>query len=244
VSSNVVDPQGRSVAFVGSIMEHNAEAILSVRLKLQDRVIQEIEQIMVHNPQGATAWDSRTLPGTRAYTTAGWNDTLTPADRSPRDRMLAIANSYFSAIQGGEATPAPIAPGCYRIENGEVTAGAPKTGLDAPRATDPNAVAGQTCAEQLGVKGLFVFNNELRDRRFSVVDEEKGIVFSHVFFDHAGKYTTMTAPDGTQRPVGLRVALPNTLAIHEIFWIKNGLIQHVAASILVVPYGMPSGWEN
>jgi hypothetical protein len=89
----VVDPQDHSVAFVGTIMEHNAEAILSVRLKLQDRVIQEIEQIMVRNPQGAAAWDSRAPSGIRATTTVGWNDALTPAQRSPRDRMTAIANT-------------------------------------------------------------------------------------------------------------------------------------------------------
>jgi hypothetical protein len=105
-------------------------------------------------------------------------------------------------------------------------------------------VATQTCAQQLSVKGFFVFNNELRDRRFLVVDEENGIVFAHVFFDHAGKFTESVLPDGTRRPVTGRVALPSTLAIHEMFWIKNGVIQHIAANLLGVPYGMGSGWEK
>jgi hypothetical protein len=241
------DPRGHAVGFLGTIKERDTKSILSVRLKLQDRVIEEIEQIVLRNPEGAAAWEERVQPGKRAYTTDGWDASLTPSERIPRERMIAIANSYFSSIQGGAATPVPFAPNCYRIENGEVTSGAPQTGPDAPKQTGAvfiNSVATKNCAEQLSVEGFFVFNNELRDRRFLIVDEEKGVVFAHVFFDHAGKFTHTSLPDGTKRAINRRVALPSTLAIHEMFWIKNGAIQHIAASILSVPYGMRSGWEK
>ncbi|ATE65705.1 hypothetical protein CMV14_15920 [Rhizorhabdus dicambivorans] len=243
-----VDAKGHSVAFLGTVKERDTKSILSVRLKLQDRVIEEIEQLVVRSPQSAAAWDQRVQPGARTYSTQGWGDTLKPSERVSRERMVAIANSYFSSIQGGSATPVPFAADCYRIENGEVTSGAPKTGADAPvqtgRAVFINSVADRSCAEQLNAKGAFIFNNDLRDRRFLVVDEETGTVFTHVFFDHAGKFTERTLPDGTKRPISSRVLLPGTLAIHEVFWIRNGVIQHIAANILSVPYGMSSGWEN
>ena len=249
----VADPQGHSVGFLGTIMERGHESILSVRLKLSDRVIEEAEQIVVRERPGydlddPAAWDARAQPGSgRAYTNADWNDTLKPSERVPRDRMIAIANSYFSAIQGGAATPVPFAPNCYRIENGIVTSGAATTGLDASKTPGLGDTEREHCAEQLSIKGFFVFDNELRDRRFLVVDEEKGIVFTHVFFDHAGTAKFRMDRNGNKIPMnggGHGGDLPNSIAINEIFWIKNGVIQHIAANIVTVPYGMPSGWEQ
>lgn len=248
----VVDPQGHSVGFLGTIMERGHESILSVRLKLSDRVIEEAEQIVVRKRPGydlddPAGWDQRMQSGSgRAYSTAGWNDTLKPSERVPRDRMIAIANSYFSAIQGGAATPVPFAPNCYRIENGVVTSGAAATGPDASTGVATSEFARRHCAEQLNIKGFFVFDNEVRGRRFPVVDEEKGIVFAQGFFDHAGTAKFHTDTNGNKVPMGGGGGgdLPNSIMINEIFWIKNGAIQHVAANIITVPYGMPSGWEK
>ena len=248
----VADPQGHSVGFLGTIMERGHESILSVRLKLSDRVIEEAEQIVVRKRPGydlddPAGWDERMQPGSgRTYTTADWNDTLKPSERVPRDRMIAIANSYFSAIQLGAATPVPFAPNCYRIENGVVTSGAATAGPDASNGLASSEFARRHCAEQLNIKGFFVFDDEVRGRRFSVVDEEKGIVFTHVFFDHAGKAKFHMDSSGNKVPMnsGGGGDLPNSILINEIFWIKNGVIQHIAANIITVPYGMPSGWEQ
>ena len=242
----VADPTAQSVGFHGTFKERGQSSILSVRLKLVDRLIVEAEQIVVRrNEAGAAAWDERMEPGKRAFTNATWNDTLKPSERVSRDHMIAIVNSYFSSIQGGAATPVPFAPDCYRIENGYMTAGAPETGADAtimPGA--PAAHSREHCTEQLGVKGFFVFNNQLRDRRFLVIDEEKGIVFSHVFFDHAGIDRFRTGPNGEKQQISPRVGLPNSLHIHEMFWIKNGKIQHINANLNSGFYGMSSGWED
>ena len=105
-----LDPTAHSVAFFGTVKERDTKSILSVRLKLQDRVIKEIEQIVVRNAHGAQSWEERVKPGARAYTTEGWDAVLKPSERVSRDRMIAIANSYFSSIQGGSATPVPFAP--------------------------------------------------------------------------------------------------------------------------------------
>jgi hypothetical protein len=239
----VVDPASHSIAFLGTIKEGNADAILSVRLALQDRVILEIEQIVLRNREGAAAWDSRAPSGVRAASTADWNAVVPTAERVPRERMIAIANSYFSALQGGAATPVPFAPDCYRIENGRFVSGAPNAGPDAPGNgpsvpnTGPAAGIGAgfssaTCSAQLAVKGRFAFNTDLRDRRYPVVDEERGIVFTHVTFDHSGK--ACLSGGGCMA----------SLMINELFWIKNGVITKIAVNTLIVPYGMKSGWEK
>jgi hypothetical protein len=248
----VADPQGHSVGFLGTIMERGHESILSVRLKLSDQVIEEAEQIVVRKRPGydlddPSGWDDRTKSESgRTYTTAGWNDTLQPGERVPRDRMIAIANSYFSAIQLGAATPVPFAPDCYRIENGVVTSGAAATGPDGSNGVASSEFARRHCGEQLNIKGYFVFDNEVRGRRFPVVDEEKGLVFTQVFFDHGGTARFHTDSNGNKVPMsgGGGGDLPNSILINEIFWIRNGVIQHVAANIITVPYGMPSGWEK
>jgi hypothetical protein len=246
----MADPQGHSVGFLGTIMERGREAILSVRLKLKDRVIDEAEQIVVRIQPGyfiydPAGWDKFTQPGSgQTPTTADWNDTLKPSERVPRDRMIAIADSYFSAIQGGAATPVPIAPNGYRIENGTETCGVATT---APDGSKGPGSPRQPCAEQLSIKGYSPYDNEVRGRRYLVADEEKGIVFSHVFFDHAGTAKFRMDRNGNKVPIAggsSGADWPNSLAIDEIFWIKNGVIVHIAANIITVPYGMPSGWEN
>ena len=247
----MADPQGHSVGFLGTFMEQGHESMLSVRLKLSDQVIEEAEQIVARAGSGISiddpaGWDERTKPGSgRTYTTADWNDTLKPSERVPRDRMIAIANSYFSAIQGGAATPVPFAPNCYRIENGSVTSGAATTGPDVWKSPESGDHHRDYCARQLSVKGFFAFVNALRGRRFLVVDEEKGIVFTHVLFDQAGTAKFHMDRNGKKESLsGHGVDLPSTLSIDEIFWIKNGVIQHIACNIVAVPYGMPSGWEK
>lgn len=45
-------------------------------------------------------------------------------------------------------------------------------------------------------------------------------------------------------PIPPRVRLRNSLHIHELFWIKNGVIQHIGANPNVAFYGMRSGRDK
>ena len=68
--------------------------------------------------------------------------------------------------------------------------------------------------------GLLHFVTRIRDRRFVAVDEERGIVFSFVFFDHsAGETRTFQTPDG--RTVTAGPAQPWTWGIAELFKVED-----------------------
>jgi hypothetical protein len=87
------------------------------------------------------------------------------------------------------------------------------------------------------------FVHRIRDRRFVAVDEERGIVFSFVFFDHPGGATrNFTTPNG--RAVTAGPAQPWTWQIAELFKIENGQIRQIEAILERSPYGMNSGWSS
>ena len=83
---------------------------------------------------------------------------------------------------------------------------------------------------------------DIRDRRFPVIDEERGLVLSFVFFDHAGKITSATLKDGTQMKISAPYNRPFTWEIAELFKIKNGKIRQIEAVLVASPYRMKSGW--
>ncbi|ATE65707.1 hypothetical protein [Rhizorhabdus dicambivorans] len=253
----VVDVPGQSIAFLGTIGERKGEVVVSIRLKVKGTVIQEAEQMVMRTPEAAALWDTRAPGELRAASAAKWNDIVPDAKRTSREQMMAIADSYFSTLQLGASTPVPFARDCYRIEHGRFTAGTPSSGPDAPGNAPqipglgpPRAAqagpAGQTespgqvsfssksCGDGIFRNPTFRVNTEIRDRRYLAVDEEKGIVYAVAMFDHSGK---ICAADATRCGV-------ETLIVHELFWIENGMLTHIAANYVHVPYGMKSGWED
>jgi hypothetical protein len=75
------------------------------------------------------------------------------------------------------------------------------------------------------------------------VDEERGLVYTGVYFDHDAVLRTYQIKDG--RTVTVRNTAPWTWAIHEIFQINAaGQISQVEAILLAVPYGMRPGWTT
>ncbi len=99
-----------------------------------------------------------------------------------------------------------------------------------------------SCLEQFQ-SGLIHFVTRIRDRRFVAVDQERGLVFSFVFFDHAaGETRHFTAPDG--RPVTAGPTTPWTWELAEMFKIEKGKIRRIEAILDRAPYGMGSGWST
>ena len=84
----------------------------------------------------------------------------------------------------------------------------------------------------------------LRDRRFPVVDEKRGLVLDIIRFDHSGKNKTTVWNDGSVHPVNTPFDEPFSFQIAELFKIKDGKINRIEALGLNVPYGMPTGWST
>jgi hypothetical protein len=84
------DPTSGQVAVWAVLDESSASVLLSVRLKVLDQRIHEIETVVAR--KGSHALFS---PDTFASLPSVFQDVLDPGQRAPRERMIAIADGYF-----------------------------------------------------------------------------------------------------------------------------------------------------
>jgi hypothetical protein len=175
-----------------------------------------------------------------------------PADRVSRSELVRVANMYFSGMQQNDGKGEyPFADDCHRIENGVDTTDAKSVaGRNGgpPRTVklDPKTSTGYdsmwTCREQFE-SGLLHFVYRIRDRRYLVVDQERGLVLAFAFFDHpAGKTRDFQTPDG--RKVSAGPQQPWTWEIAELFKVEKGTLHEIEAVLQRAPYGMISGWSS
>ena len=225
----ISDPQTGAAAFMGTIRESGREAMLALRLKVEGRKISEIEAIISRTAGGANSFGVK-FEDLRAEPIFG--ETLTPAQRRPREQLIATANSYFEGLEQATGKITPFEPQCKRRENGNTTA-------NNPNAT--NAMGKLSCGAQFDT-GFSPFITEVRARRFPLVDEEHGLVLAFLSFDHSGRIKTVQRTDGTIAKVGPPFDTPYTFLIAELFKIRDGRIAQVEAVLLPTPYAMPSGW--
>ena len=81
----------------------------------------------------------------------------------------------------------------------------------------------------------------VRERRFPIVDEERGLVYAIVFFDHAGTVRTVKMANGTSFNVPPPYDTPYTFLIGELFKIKNGRIHQIEAVLPSIRHAIRLG---
>jgi hypothetical protein len=234
----VDDSRGAQVGFFGTIHENGTPAILAVRLKIEGRRISEIETVVAradaggsHGERGARELEKAAGPH------PSFLSTVPVAQRASREALVRTANMYFSGLERDDGQGVyPFTDDCNRIENGEQTTNHPTPG--AAQRFDVSALG---CKAQFET-GFFHFVTRIRDRRFVVVDEERGMVLAFAFFDHAGNARPRTGPGGAALPAG--PARPFTWEIAELFKLENGKIRQIEAVLDQCPYGMGSGWSS
>jgi hypothetical protein len=220
------DPSSGEVAFYGVVDETVAASPFALRLKVVRGRISEAETIIAR-PQEAG------VPFVKARLTARpeMNEMLSPAERTPRAQMIAIANGYFDTLQRNDGRlHTAFEDDCNRREDGMQT-------TNHPNPEYPNMSLG--CAAQFKL-GIYRYDDELRARRFPLVDEERGIVLAAGFIDHSGHLGEYTLTDGRHATSVYR--RPHSFCLLEAFKIRRGKIQAIEAVFTTVPYGMPSPW--
>ncbi len=222
------DPQAGQVMFMGVMEENGAPVIFCSRLKIELRQITEIEAIISRKEPGSLARPENLVQPAPVFT-----ETVPLAERRSRQNMVAIANSYFNAIEKGHASYVPFDSHCNRIESGVQTTN------NAALATNPGSVLGLGCADQIKTRN-FQPDTLIRNRRFAVIDEERGLVFVLGFFDHDATLRSYTLADG--RSAKQTRTAPWTWEIAEMFKIQDGKIMRVEALVNPAPYGMKDGW--
>ncbi len=227
----VEDPQSRQAAFYGTVKENGATALLGVRLKETGRRLAEIETFVVREATGIHGRFAALVEADPV-----WARSIPLSERSSRQAMIHVANQYFEGILQGNGDIVPFAEDFTRIENGLQTAG--PAAASARPAPSP--------AAQFSSK-RFNYIHEITDRRFLLVDPERGIVYAVVMFQHPGNIKTdLFASGAAGTGAGSRrfslASYPNTTEIIETFKIRGGKIQGIFAYVSLLPYRQRPGW--
>lgn len=225
------DPRTGQVSWFGVIEEHGNPAIMALRLKIEGGRIAEVEQVVTRRVENSPFPSIETYVTPRPIMLAD-----VPADRrTPRERMISLADGYFDTLQLNDGTIlTKFSDDCDRVENGLQTTRNAAAFPDYP-------IAQFGCREQFE-KGQYRYDDRLRERRFPLVDEEKGVVVAGGFIDHMGKTVDFTWTDGT--PVRSFYTFPHSYYLLEAFKIFDGEIAAVEAVFIDVPYHMHSPWTE
>ena len=186
-----------------------------LRLKVQGRAITEIETIKANQGDAGRLWDPDRLTEVSPY----FQQSIREAERDSYYDLIGAAESYWRAFQTN-GTPkyhrARLLVDSRRFENGLQTTGLVRNGVfnDTARGFD---------------EGRFL-NRNIWDRRYPVVDEERGVVLSIVRFGIKGDAKSEST------------ATTNDRLVAEFFAIKSGYIQEIQAVLFNLPDAKPTGW--
>ena len=221
------DVQTGQVGLFGTVTETHDTSAFTLRLKVDDGRIAEVETLVVRDADSGIKF-----PNPKFERKPVMNEILPAAQRVPRARMISIADGYFDTLQLNDGTLfTQFDPDCNRVENGVQTTNNPDLQMI--------SVAALGCEAQFKL-GNYRFDDRLRARRFPVVDEERGLVLAGAFIDHSGRLGKYRRTDGTE--VESPIRRPHSFMLLELFKIKNGRIQQIEANFVTVPYHMPSPW--
>ena len=217
----LADPYSNQAGFIGVVMENGAPKLLALRLLIKDGRIREIETIIARS---GLLGDFPAETSTRQAKPI-WSETLKPTERSARLAMVAATNQYFEGMEQNTGEVVPFDASCNRTENGVQTTNNPS--LKPPPGVPPAAggvnIGAMGCKEQFNLGGVNIYSTP--ERRFWMVDEERGLVLGVFMF------TIKSA----------HAAIP----IAELFKVKNGRLYEIEAVGVMgtgLPYGARSGW--
>jgi len=181
------DPQSGQVGGLGLVEQRGQLAYFALRLKIVDGKITEAETLTNQpdpgKPPSPAAGDPKQL---QHY--AVMEQVLPLAQRTPRLRMIDLANGYFSTLQLNDGKLfTTFSDDCRRQENGFESAGNPQ--FDRPEGK-------LSCGDQFKT-GTFIFDTAVRDRDYVLVDEAHGLVLARAFIDHNAAATQDHLADGS-----------------------------------------------
>jgi len=198
------DADSGQAGYFGTLEEMTGVAIVTLRLKVEDRKITEAEWVL------SRKGDPGLGPLGGGQANAAYNDVdyllahapgerVAPkAGRVSRADLIAIANSYFDGLSAHDGKLIIAYPGCVRIENGALTT---QRSLPAGGESD--------CTSEGAMANIFA----VTARRYPIVDEEAGVVLGLALFE---------------RKPG--VAMRRNL-LAEWFYIEQGKIRSIYAAM-------------
>jgi hypothetical protein len=185
-------------------------------LRVRSAARPEVELIVAREGEASLAPPS--IPLKRD---ARFGQVVPEGKRTSAAQMITIAEAYFDGLESDSGSAIPIVATCERVENGVQTTHSPRfTNLDC-NSMEP-----------------FAYITEVRDRRYPVIDEARGVIVGFAAFNiPGGDYKRVVNGQETTRHYE-----PRSLFLFEAFRIVDGKIEQIEATMRNVPLGASSGW--
>jgi hypothetical protein len=215
------DPATGQIGIYTSVLQRQTQGFLAVRLRVRDRHITEVEQVIA-TKRNVSAPPVPMGDALQYHRDPAMGAAIPEAQRLPRAQIRKLADGYFSTLQynTGEIRGTRFAAGAVRHENGM-----PYTDLEK------------------GFKsGRYRYNNRVRDRDCFLVDEERGFTMCRGFIDHKGVLDEYRMTDGTLARSNYQE--PQSWGFLEAFKIDKEGIVAVESVFSAVPYYLRSGWTR
>jgi hypothetical protein len=218
----VADAETGNAAWFGIVEEHGNPAYLAMRIKVEDDEITEVETVVNRAPDGLPKPFGN--PDDVVHDPA-FNEVLTPEQSRPRARLVAVTDGYFNTVELNDGDVfTQFSDECGRLENGiSTTAGGGAANI------------ARGCENQFKL-GIYKINKRIRERRYPIVDVERGVVVAAGFFDHANEFDHYLLTDGREMRTALK--WPNSITLLEAFKIVDGKIYRIEAVFTYTPYFM------
>jgi hypothetical protein len=192
-----------------------SKTMFTLRLKVANGAITEVETIKANKGEADGLWDENRLKEVPPE----FQLSIREAERDSYYDLIAAAESYWRAFQTNGSPAyhrARLLPNSVRFENGLQTTGLVRDGVfnDTAKGFD---------------EGRFASRN-IWDRRYPVVDEERGVVLSIVRFGLKAGAKSQSA------------ATANDRIVAEFFAVQHGYISAVQAVLFNLPDAKPTGW--
>ncbi|MBO9604168.1 MAG: hypothetical protein J7496_16830 [Novosphingobium sp.] len=222
----LADAETGNVVWFGTIWDHDEPAFGAIRIAAPDGKIEGIEVVA-----GRKSWPIPFGDPKAFAVSSSMTKPIAAADRRPRQRLIDIADAYLATKQANDgALLADFAPGCAMTENG-----VPVTGVESdyvPKAGDCAAVFKE---------GLFAPVAHIRDRRFPVVDPDRGLVLAISVQDIPARDPNFFTTGG--KPAKMKRDYPMSRLVAELVRIEGDKVVRSEAVVTSLPYRMPTPWK-
>ncbi len=217
------DTERGEVAYWGVVEEIRGPSLLGARLRIEGNQLSELETLLV---RGGAYFEPQVIEAR----TDRLHEVLAEEERGSRAALVSVAHAYFDSIERSDGSLLTVAADCKRLVNGVSDSDADPMSLEKGEEHRELPIV-----EQMS-EAHFAYIEALRERRFPLVDLERGLVHSVVLFDHPGDL----ARAGGEVPFGA----PNTMLFFEVFKVRDGVLSDVWAmgGNTYLPYGISSGW--
>jgi hypothetical protein len=165
-----IDAVTGEAAYFGIIEEGAEKAVVTLRMKVDDRKISEAEWILARKGEwGPNGPNGNVFNAESLVANPPPERTVAKAQRLSRESLVAITNSYFDGLTTHDGEIIQHEPGCTRVENGTVMTNRPGRNGGPPSGD---------CAANLNN-----FNASIvAARRYPIVDEEAQAVLALAVF--------------------------------------------------------------